>query len=59
MLNVTTQDKAARDRAWNQANAERKLELNRRGNRALYHREKALGDIFKNVAAQSDSQGGI
>ncbi|MEE8490244.1 MAG: hypothetical protein V3S60_01275 [Acidimicrobiia bacterium] len=56
---MTTQDKAARDRAWNQANPERKLELNRRGNRALYHREKALGDIFKTVAAESDSQGGI
>ena len=51
---MTTQDKAARDRAWNQAHPERKLELNRRGNRALYHRQRALADIFQNVAAQSD-----
>ncbi len=55
---MTTQDKAARDRAWNQANAERKLELNRRGNRALYHRKKALAAICKNVAAKP-TDGGI
>ncbi len=46
-------------RTWNATNKERKMELTRRGNRALYRRQKALGDIFKNVAAQSDSQGGI
>ena len=46
---MTTQDKAARDRAWNQANPERKLELNRRGNRALYHRQRALREVIQDL----------
>ncbi len=38
-------------RAWNAANSDRKRELTRRGNRALYWRQKALADICKSVAA--------
>ncbi len=54
---MTTQDKAARDRAWNQAHPKRKLELNRRGNRALYHRQKALRDVIQNVTDAAVKEG--
>ncbi len=54
---MRTQDTAARDRAWNQAHPERRLELNRRGNRALYHRKKALRDVIRSVMDAAVKEG--